>query len=66
MNALFIIFDTSPLIVIQFLSTVMCYYMTYFLPVVMTLKRGQHQKVNEEHEDSLIIPDIAEIDDEKR
>lgn len=42
MNTLFIIFDTSPIIVISFISTVMAFYITYFLPIAMTLKRGQY------------------------
>ena len=41
-NTLFIIFETSPLVVIGFISTVMAFFCTYFLPIVMTLKIGDY------------------------
>ena len=41
-NILFIVLDTSPVVVIGFISTVMCFYVTYFLPVVMALKAGDY------------------------
>jgi hypothetical protein len=41
MNTLFIIFDTSPIIVISFISAVMVFFITYFLPIFMTVKKGE-------------------------
>ena len=41
-NTLFIIFETSPVIVIGFISTVMAFFITYFLPILMTLKIGNY------------------------
>ena len=42
LNILFIVFDISPLKVIGFISTVMAFYVTYFLPVLMTIKAGDY------------------------
>ena len=39
-NVAFVVFETSPTVVIGFASTVTAYYVTYFLPVIMTLKLG--------------------------
>ena len=39
---LFILLDTSPTVVIGFISTVMAYFVTYFLPVFMSLKAGNY------------------------
>ncbi len=39
---MFILLDTAPSVVIGFISTVMAYYVTYFLPVVMTIKAGDY------------------------
>lgn len=60
MNSLFIIFDTSPLIVISFISAVMGFYIMYFLPIYMTIKPGNYVPKNIEDdnlEESLIISD---------
>jgi hypothetical protein len=48
MNTLFIVFDTSPLIVISFITTVMGFYITYFLPIYMTVKKGDYVSKNVE------------------
>jgi hypothetical protein len=42
LNILFILFDTSPNVVIGFISTVMAFYVTYFLPVFMSIKVGNY------------------------
>ena len=50
-------FETSPTVVIGFASTVTAYYVTYFLPVIMTLKVGDFvvkSLKNEDFEQSLI------------
>jgi amino acid permease len=65
MNILFIMFETSPVIVIGFISTVMAFYITYFLPIYMTIKVGNFQETpanEEDNTDSLIVPS----DDEGR
>lgn len=46
MNTLFIAFDTSPVIVISFVSAVTCFYITYFLPIFMNVKSGEYVTVN--------------------
>lgn len=38
LNIVFILLDTSPNVVIGFISTVMAFYVTYFLPIFMTVK----------------------------
>lgn len=43
-NSLFIIFDTSPMKVISFISAVMAFYVTYFLPIFMTIKPGDYKE----------------------
>ena len=56
-NIAFIVFETSPTVVIGFASTVTAYYVTYFLPVIMTLKVGDFvvkSLKNEDFEQSLI------------
>lgn len=47
MNTLFIVFDTSPIIVISFISAVMGFYITYFLPIFMTIKKGEYVSTDE-------------------
>ena len=47
MNTLFIVFDTSPIIVISFISAVMGFYITYFLPIFMTIKKGDYVSQDE-------------------
>jgi 5-bromo-4-chloroindolyl phosphate hydrolysis protein len=42
MNTLFILLDTSPIIVISFVSAVLGFYTTYFLPIYMTVKKGDY------------------------
>ena len=42
LNILFIMLDTSPNVVIGFISTVMAYYVTYFLPIFMTFRVGNY------------------------
>lgn len=42
MNTLFIIFDTSPIFVISFISAVTVFYITYFLPIFLTIKKGEY------------------------
>lgn len=46
MNILFILFDTSPVIVISFISAVMCFFITYFLPIYMTVRIGDFVATN--------------------
>jgi Mn2+/Fe2+ NRAMP family transporter len=41
-NTLFIVFDTSPVVVIGFITTVMAFYTMYFLPIAMTFKAGDY------------------------
>lgn len=41
-NTLFIVFKTSPVVVISFITAVMAFYIMYFLPVMMTLKAGDY------------------------
>lgn len=50
MNTLFILLDTSPLIVISFISAVMGFYIMYFLPIYMTVKPGNYVAKNVEDE----------------
>lgn len=61
MNTLFIVFDTSPIIVISFISAVMGFYITYFLPIFMTIKKGDYVSKDEQDdgslENSLIVTD---------
>lgn len=54
MNTLFITFDTSPIIVISFISAVMGFYITYFLPIFMTIKKGDYVSQDEQDEESLV------------
>ena len=61
-NVLFVLFDTSPVMVISFISTVMAFYVTYFLPIYMTIKVGDYKgEINDsegsDHADSLLVPD---------
>jgi sodium-coupled neutral amino acid transporter 9 len=42
LNTLFIVLDTSPMVVIGFVSTVMAFFCTYLLPIIMTLKVGDY------------------------
>jgi hypothetical protein len=53
MNTLFIVFDTSPIIVISFISAVMGFYITYFLPIFMTIKKGDYVSKDEQDDESL-------------
>ena len=50
MNTLFIIFDTSPLIVISFITAVMGFKIAYFLPIYMTIKKGDYVPKHTEDE----------------
>jgi len=48
--------------VISFISTVMAFYVTYFLPIYMTIKVGDYKgEINDsegsDHADSLLVPD---------
>jgi len=38
----------------------MCFYITYFLPVFMTLRKGDYEKIRKQNDDSLIIPDTVD------
>ncbi len=42
MNLLFVIFETSPIILISFISAVMFFFITYFLPIMMTLRKQDY------------------------
>ena len=51
-------FDTSPVVVISFITAVMAFYIMYFLPVMMTFKVGDYisktiKKSSEEADPSL-------------
>ena len=39
-NLVFIVWEVSPTVVINFISTVTAYFIAYLVPVVMTLKLG--------------------------
>jgi len=41
-NLIFILWDVSPTLVINFISTVTAYFIAYLIPVVMTLKVGDY------------------------
>lgn len=41
-NTMFILFETSPVLVINFVTSILAFYVMYFLPVVMTLKAGDY------------------------
>ena len=41
-NIMFILFETSPVLVINFVTSVLAFYVMYFLPVVMTLKASYY------------------------
>jgi amino acid permease len=56
-NILFILLDTAPTVVIGFISTVLSYYVTYFLPIFMCFKVGDYvaKGVPQNLEESLIV-----------
>lgn len=59
-NIAFILLDTAATTVIGFIATVSVFYITYFLPVFMTLKIGDYVETlpsSNDHEESLIVPD---------
>ena len=41
-NIMFILFETSPVLVINFVTSVLAFYVMYFLPIVMTLKASDY------------------------
>ncbi len=52
MNLLFVLFDTSPILLISFISAVMFFFITYFLPILMTLRKLDYSEAAQNPEPS--------------
>ena len=44
MNLLFVLFDTSPILLISFISAVVFFFITYFLPIMMALRKQDYSE----------------------
>ena len=44
MNLLFVLFDTSPILLISFISAVVFFFITYFLPIMMVLRKQDYSE----------------------